>query len=360
VTGLKKWHSDALCRASTGEGFSKRQLYTDNDDVIFKYRRCVAINGINIAGTSPDFLDRSVLFEMIRVPKRKRLTEKELWEAFEAVRPKLLGAIFDALSKAMKIKSTVELNELPRMADFTVWGEAVSRALGYGENIFVDAYLSSVGSMNREAIEAHILGPAILALMNGSTEWVGTPTELHTKLEEMAEDLKINIKGRGWPKAPNSLTRKLNELKTNLEDEGIQIIRDREGAKGDRKLRICRISSEPSDRQVQERIDADDNTDDIMADEIPSVKPSVDFEELTDDTDSTDGKIPISSLPQRERLLKLRETVFRLCKNSESHSATTDEIKNEHGDYPNLESDLQELKKAGFIYEPKPGYWRVV
>jgi hypothetical protein len=35
-------------------------------------------------------------------------------------------------------------------------------------------------------------------------------------------------------------------------------------------------------------------------------------------------------------------------------------IKTIVGDYPNLENDLQELKNAGFIYEPKPGYWRVV
>jgi hypothetical protein len=365
VTGLQKWQSDALCRASTGEGFSKRQLYTDNDDVIFKYRRCVAVNGINIAGTSPDFLDRSILFEMIRVSKKNRLTEKELWKSFEAVRPLILGAMFDALSEAMKLMPTIELRELPRMADFTVWGEAVSRALGYGDNVFINAYSRSVGAMNQEAIEAHILGPPILALMDGSEEWVGTPTELHSKLEELAEKFKININARGWPKAANVLTRRLNELKTNLEDEGIRIIRDREGSKGDRILRICRIPSESSDRQVQERLDADNTPDDIIAGEILSVKPSGDFEESADDTGSTDDNLPYSlddPLSQADRLKAVLKVIKISCEDSTDFTITTDEIRAKLSStfHPALEQDLLELKEAGFIYEPKPGHWRAV
>src|SRR5262249_44115501 len=34
LSGLAQWQSDALCRAVTGGGFSKRMLYTDADDVI--------------------------------------------------------------------------------------------------------------------------------------------------------------------------------------------------------------------------------------------------------------------------------------------------------------------------------------
>ena len=33
----------------------------------------------------------------------------------------------------MQIKPTVKLNDLPRMADFAVWGEAIARAMGYKE-----------------------------------------------------------------------------------------------------------------------------------------------------------------------------------------------------------------------------------
>jgi hypothetical protein len=79
----------------------------------------------------------------------------------------------------MRIKQGLRLKELPRMADFAEWGEAVSRALGYGENAFILAYFRCIGSVNKEAIEAHVIGPAVLSLMNGFDEWVGTASELN-------------------------------------------------------------------------------------------------------------------------------------------------------------------------------------
>jgi hypothetical protein len=51
VDTIQPWQSDVLCRAVTGEGFSKRQLFTDDEDVIYCIRRCIGLNGINIAAT---------------------------------------------------------------------------------------------------------------------------------------------------------------------------------------------------------------------------------------------------------------------------------------------------------------------
>ena len=36
--------SDILCRAVTGSGFSKRELYSNDDDVIYDFKRCIGIN----------------------------------------------------------------------------------------------------------------------------------------------------------------------------------------------------------------------------------------------------------------------------------------------------------------------------
>jgi hypothetical protein len=41
--------------------------------------------------------------------------------------------------------------------------------------------------------------------MDSRTGWIETATELHNKLEEVAESLKINTKNnRLWPSAPNT------------------------------------------------------------------------------------------------------------------------------------------------------------
>ena len=65
---IHPWQSDMLCRACTGEGFSKRALYTDDEDIIYSFRCCVGLNGINIAATRPDLLDRSILIGLERIP----------------------------------------------------------------------------------------------------------------------------------------------------------------------------------------------------------------------------------------------------------------------------------------------------
>lgn len=41
ISHMPDWTSDLLCRAVTGEGFSKRELYSDDEDIIYQFRRCV-------------------------------------------------------------------------------------------------------------------------------------------------------------------------------------------------------------------------------------------------------------------------------------------------------------------------------
>ena len=43
------WLSDEICKAVTGIGHTKRELYSDDDDIIYEHRRIISINGINVA-----------------------------------------------------------------------------------------------------------------------------------------------------------------------------------------------------------------------------------------------------------------------------------------------------------------------
>jgi hypothetical protein len=40
---------------------------------------------------------------------------------FEIARPAILGAIFDAVVHGLRNSNRVQLNRLPRMADFALW-----------------------------------------------------------------------------------------------------------------------------------------------------------------------------------------------------------------------------------------------
>jgi hypothetical protein len=59
VSGLPAWISDTLCRLATGGGFAVRQLYTDQDEVLFDATRPVILNGIEDIVTRPDLADRA-------------------------------------------------------------------------------------------------------------------------------------------------------------------------------------------------------------------------------------------------------------------------------------------------------------
>ncbi len=64
--------------------------------------------------------------------------------------------------------------------------------------------------------------------------------------------LKINIqKIKNWPKSPNQLSQKLNEIKTNLREKGVVIERYKD-EKGTRKIKIRKVSSISPYRQKLE------------------------------------------------------------------------------------------------------------
>jgi hypothetical protein len=91
VKHVPEWLSDEACKAVTGIGHTKRKLFSDDEDIVYEYRRCLGFNGINVSLIEPDVLDRSILIELFRIPPEKRITETEIMAKFEEMQPKLFG-----------------------------------------------------------------------------------------------------------------------------------------------------------------------------------------------------------------------------------------------------------------------------
>ena len=219
VSYISEETSDTFCKAITGSGFSKRVLYTDDDDIIYNFMRCIGINGISDVATRSDLLERSLPVELNRIDESRRKQESDLYKSFEKDLPSILGGIFDVLVKALRIYPTVHLDKLPRMADFTVWGCAIAEALGYTQREFVDAYTSNIKDQTKIALNDNPVAIAVILFMKDKDEWRGTATDLLTKLNN--EDIFSERYGSGFPRGANSLTRKLNELRVNLRTIGI-------------------------------------------------------------------------------------------------------------------------------------------
>jgi hypothetical protein len=75
VSGLPGWISDTLCRLATGGGFAVRQLYTDQDEVLFDASRPVSLNGIEDIVTRPDLADRAVFLTLEPIAEEHRRPE---------------------------------------------------------------------------------------------------------------------------------------------------------------------------------------------------------------------------------------------------------------------------------------------
>lgn len=221
IDNISAEKSDILCTAATGGGFSRRKLFTDDEETIYEFKVPVILNGINVVATRPDLLDRSLLLGLERIPEDERKEEREVWLDFEKDKPKMLGAIFHTASKALNIYPTTELKKLGRMADFTRWGYAVAEACGIGGEKFLKAYLDNQHKANDEAVNSNPIATAIIRLMETTQCFEGTPSKLLETLNSIAEDEKIDITSRLWAKEPNVLTRRLNELKSNFLMEGI-------------------------------------------------------------------------------------------------------------------------------------------
>lgn len=230
ISSLSDEISDVLCRAVTGEGVSKRALYSDDDDIIYRFKRCAAFTGINVAAQKPDLLDRSLLIGLERIAPGERLEQVALWADFEEACPHVMGGMFTTLSRAMAIFPSIQLNNMPRMADFARWGEAISQALGQEPGEFIEAYNKNLQAQNEEVLGSHPVAAALVKFMEGRPEWHGVASDLLPELTPIAEKLRIDIKARTWPKAANALTRRLNEVVANLAEAGIKISRGRERA----------------------------------------------------------------------------------------------------------------------------------
>jgi len=253
VSEIKEWISDQLCRAVTGSAFSKRELWTDDDDIIYSFKRCIGFNGINLGATKADLLERGLIIELEHIPDEKKRLLADIWKDFERIRPQLLGYIFDVLSKVLHAKKKhdgngngghIGLKGHPRMADYAEVAELISRCMGYADNQFINTYYKNIGLQTEEVLEANPIGIAVVKLMHSRTQWIGNATELLQELNQIAEVLKIDMRSNLWPKAPNILSRRLKDVKTNLRRIGIFVERPIDTETNTKFVEIQKISPE--------------------------------------------------------------------------------------------------------------------
>jgi hypothetical protein len=261
--------ADTLCRLVTGEADSKRKLYTDDEDVIIELRRAVILNGINAPTDRGDVLDRSLVVELERIPDKKRRTEEELWAAFEGEHPRLLGAALDILARAIACKSSLKLSRRPRLADWGEYAASVYEVMGWGAETFLSDWDEVVKVQNRSTLDGSPVAQAIIRFMEDRDEYAGTSTELHKKLETVAEDIGVSVsRDKAWPKSARWLWRRIQEVIPLLVAAGIEASRSEE-----KRGTVIALRKDPTDdatnatagKNLTDKPDTGGNTDSANA-----------------------------------------------------------------------------------------------
>lgn len=133
--------ADAACRLATGGGFGGRELYSDYDEAVFDATRPLVFNAIPDLGASrSDFLDRALIIDFHDIKPHARRDEHQFWKEFEALRPRFLGALLDAVVGGMRTLPNLTTAHLPRMADFANWASACEAGLGLESGKFLGIY----------------------------------------------------------------------------------------------------------------------------------------------------------------------------------------------------------------------------
>ena len=223
VSAVPPWLSDALCRLATGGGMRTRALYTDGDEAIFEARRPVVLNGIPDLVRFPDLADRSLLVRLEAIRDGGRCDEARFWRAFEAERPRLLGALLDAVACGLRRLEATRPDRLPRMADFARFVLAAEPALPYAPGAFMAAYDAACADLGATLLDDGF-AQALITLVADRGHWQGSASELHSALLEHAGHERPPA---GWPRGAVAIGMSLSRLEPALLAAGVQVGRER-------------------------------------------------------------------------------------------------------------------------------------
>ena len=256
VSRIQPAQSDVVCRLASGGGYTVRALHTDADEAIFNEACPQILTGIGDVVTRPDLAERTLAVALERIGDEARQTEAALDAAFEAARPRVLGALLDAASDGLRLLPTTHPRRLPRLADAARWVIACEAGGRIGEP---GAFLAAFDGAREELVEAALDADPVAGLIRqlrdeadpapGETFFRGTSSDLLERLVLLYRkgDEKRRLPA-GWPTSGRGVSAAVARSAPPLRAVGIDSAKTREGR--DRK-RFWVLSALPENRRSE-------------------------------------------------------------------------------------------------------------
>ncbi len=232
-SALDNYEMDELCTWVTGYSGTVRVLHTTDESRTYSGKRPIGLNGINIPVVNSDILSRAFVVEMQKVDdgsdglnESRLIPENEIIDHIRYIMPEILGHIFDTLVKALRKYGEVrkEIKPNHRLADFVIWGETISRALGNEDNAFLEAWKLKVENQNLIVINNNTLAQLLIGYVFERLE-----IDFEIEPQQLLNDLKIYAINHGisydkyLPQNPSWLSRHINSICNDLVEAGLVI-----------------------------------------------------------------------------------------------------------------------------------------
>jgi hypothetical protein len=118
------------------------------------------------------------------------------------------------------------LSRRPRLADWGEYAASVYEVLGWGAETFLTDWDEVVRAQNRSTLDGSPVAQAVIKFMEDRDTFEGSSTELHKKLEGVAEEIGVSItRDKAWPKSARWLWRRMQEVLPLLVAVGIETAR---------------------------------------------------------------------------------------------------------------------------------------
>jgi hypothetical protein len=168
---LDKRLSDMLCVVSTGGTWVVRLLYANGETAELKLHSPLVISAVSPVCIAPDLQSR---VNRIELPRRSGdcIAEDVLHDQWDAIRPKMLGALYTLLSHAIRLLPVVRAQGVwkHRLVDFDQMGEAMAQAGGMNPGEFIAAVGRLRESMARRTASGDLFLIALMAALRNLAE----------------------------------------------------------------------------------------------------------------------------------------------------------------------------------------------
>lgn len=231
VSAISPELSDALCRLATGGSFGTRTLFFTAEETVLTACKPVVLNGVPELLSQSDLADRAMLITLQRITEEERLPERQVKAVYALLQPGILGALLDALAAGLKDRDQIQLDRLPRMADFAQLVVAAEQACPWPAGTFMAAYTEVQVAAAGSLLDGNEFASTLLAMVEEMGHWTGNYKALLSDLGRRRLAAGGHGLPRGWPATAKAAATAVRRAGPALRQLGIEIdFRDRNAA----------------------------------------------------------------------------------------------------------------------------------